>query len=268
MLSRPLAASAIKRIGAAVALIILTAGFSFAATLDEIKKQGTIKIVTTASSPPHGYMDPRTSKLSGIMVEVAELVARDLGVKPEFTEVPFGGLIGGITSGRSDLMSAPLFITPERAQVLDFSSPVYGWGEGIIVREDSTKTFTDTKSLAGNTIGVLVGSVQLNMLKDVPGIKEVRTYPDYVTILAEVRAGRVDGALVDPPSVAYQMKDKNISGVRFVTTFKPEKTWQVGLAVNKGNTVLLTAVNDSLAKNKGEIGKILEKWGVGDLAAK
>jgi polar amino acid transport system substrate-binding protein len=106
------------------------------------------------------------------------------------------------------------------------------------------------------------------MLKDVPGIKEVRTYPDYVTILAEIRAGRIDGALIDPPSVAYQIKDKNISGVKFVKTFKPENSWQVGLAVNKGNTALIGAVNESLAKNKAEIGKILEKWGVGDLAAK
>jgi polar amino acid transport system substrate-binding protein len=267
MRSRPLVARAIGRFAAVLAIFTL-AGGAFAATLDEVKKQGTIKIVTTASSPPHGFMDPRTSKLSGIMVEVAELVARDLGVKPEFTEVPFGGLIGGITSGRSDLMSAPLFITPERSAVLDFSNPVYGWGEGIVVREDSKKAFTDTKSLAGNTIGVLVGSVQLKMLNEVPGIKEVRTYPDYVTILAEVRAGRVDGALVDPPSVAYQMKDKGITGVKFVSTFKPENSWQVGLAVNKGNSALLSAVNDSLSKNKAEVGRILEKWGVGDLAAK
>jgi polar amino acid transport system substrate-binding protein len=258
----------LARLAAAAGLLCLATGSASAASLDEIKKAGTMKIVTTASSPPHGFVDPRTSKLSGIMVEVAELVSRDLGVKAEFSEVPFGGLIGSITSGRSDLMSAPLFITAERSQVLDFSNPVYGWGEGIIVREDSTKTFTDNKSLAGNTIGVLVGSVQLNMLKDVPGIKEVRTYPDYVTILAEIRAGRIDGALIDPPSVAYQIKDKNISGVKFVKTFKPENSWQVGLAVNKGNTALIGAVNESLAKNKAEIGKILEKWGVGDLAAK
>jgi polar amino acid transport system substrate-binding protein len=267
MIPRPVLAG-LTRLAAAASLLALASGTVSAASLEEIKKAGAIKVVTTASSPPHGFVDPRTSKLSGIMVEVAELVSRDLGAKPEFSEVPFGGLIGSITSGRSDLMSAPLFITPERAQVLDFSSPVYGWGEGIVVRDDSTKSFTDAKSLAGNTIGVLVGSVQLNMLKDVPGIKEVRTYPDYVTILAEVRAGRIDGALVDPPSVAYQVKDKNISGVKFVTSFKPEKSWQVGLAVNKGNAALLAAVNDSLAKNKAEVGKILEKWGVADLAAK
>ena len=64
------------------------------------------------------------------------------------------------------------------------------------------------------------------------------------------------------------MKDKGITGVKFVTTFKPEKTWQVGLAVNKGNSALLSAVNESLSKNKADISKILEKWGVGDLAAK
>ncbi len=245
-------------------------GIAKAASLEELKSQGVIKIVTTASSPPHGFVDPRTGKLSGIMLEVAELIAKDMNIKAEFTEVPFGGLIGTITSGRADLMSAPLFITPERATVLDFSEPVYGWGEGIVVRDDNKKTFADLHSLSGSTIGVLTGSVQLNSVKNVPGIKEVRTYPDYVTILAEVRSGRIDGALIDPPSVAYQMKDKGITGVHIVKEFKPDKTFYVGLAVMKGNKSLLDAVNASLAKNKanGEIGKILERWGVGNLAAK
>jgi polar amino acid transport system substrate-binding protein len=251
----------------ALAALVSVAG---AASLEEIKAQGTIKIVTTASSPPHGFVDPRTSKLSGIMVEVADLIAKDLNTKVEFTEVPFGGLIGTITSGRADLMSAPLFVTPERATVLDFSDPIYGWGEGVVVRDDSKKSFTDLHSLSGNTIGVLTGSVQLKSVQNVPGIKEVRTYPDYVTILAEVRSGRIDGALIDPPSVAYQMKDRGITGVHVVKDFKPEKTFYVALAVMKGNKSLLDAVNASVAKNKanGEIGKILARWGVGDLAAK
>jgi len=266
-----------KRICGAFTRALLTASVltalvsaTNAASLEELKAQGTIKIVTTASSPPHGFVDPRTSKLSGIMVEVAELIAKDLSLKPEFTEVPFGGLIGTITSGRADLMSAPLFITEERSKVLDFSDPIYGWGEGVVVRDDSKKNFTDLHSLSGNTIGVLTGSVQLKSVQNVPGIKEVRTYPDYVTILAEVRAGRIDGALIDPPSVAYQMKDRGITGVHIVKEFKPEKTFYVALAVMKGNKSLLDAVNASVAKNKanGEIGKILGRWGVGDLAAK
>lgn len=259
-----------RTVAAVAALTVFVDAAAAAGTLADVKKAGVVRIVTTASSPPHGFMDPRTGKLAGIMVEIADLVAKDLGAKAEFSEVPFGGLIGGITSGRADLMSAPLFITPERSTVLDFSEPVYGWGEGIVVRDGSSKTYTDLASLSGSTIGVLVGSVQLNLLKNVPGIKDVRTYPDYVTILAEVRAGRIDGALVDPPSVAYQIKDKSIGGVHLVAGFKPEKIWEVGLAVDKGNATLLSAVNASLSKNKanGEIGKILSRWGVGDLAAK
>ena len=70
-------------------------------------------------------------------------------------------------------MSAPLFITPQRAEVLDFSTPVYGWGEGLIVKESSAKPYVDLTSMKGDTVGVLVNSVQYNMIKDTPGVKEV-----------------------------------------------------------------------------------------------
>ncbi|HEX7124544.1 MAG TPA: ABC transporter substrate-binding protein, partial [Thermodesulfobacteriota bacterium] len=229
-----------------------------------------IKVVTTSSSPPHGFLDAKTNSLKGIMVEVAQAVGRRLGVSVEFTEVPFGSLIPTLTSGRADLMSAPLFITPQRAEAVDFSDPVYGWGEGLAVRTDSAKTYDSLQSLSGSTAGVLVNSVQYNLVKDVPGVKDVRTYPDYVQLLADLRAGRIDVAMVDPPSIAYQMKLHGITGVRLVEGYTPVNAWKIGMAVNKGDRELLGAVNASLREMKadGELKRILDGWDVGHLIAR
>src|SRR4051794_18172566 len=106
-----------------------------ARTLQEIQASKTLNIVTTASSPPHGFMDPATNSLQGIMVELGEAVAKRMGLTANYTNVPFGGLIPTLTSGRADLMSAPLFITEERAQAVDFTKPIYGWGEGVVVSD-------------------------------------------------------------------------------------------------------------------------------------
>lgn len=235
-----------------------------APTIDDIRARGKLRVVTTASSPPHGFMDPQSGTLKGVMVEVAEAIAKQMGVAAEFTEVPFGGLIAEVTSGRSDLMSAPLFITPPRAEVLDFSAPVYEWGEGLVASSTMTRAVPDLAALSGMTVGVQVSTVQLDMLRQTPGVKEVKTYPDMVTLLGDLRAGRIDVALIDPPSVAYQLKARGLSSMHLVEGYKPVNRWQVGMAVAKGNTGLLAVVNEALAKVKfeGELLRILTKWDI------
>ena len=235
----------------------------------DVKKQGVVKVVITSSSPPHGFLDAKTNSMKGIMFEVAQAIAADWGVKAEFTEVPFGSLIPTLTSRRADVMSAPLFITPQRAEVVDFSAPVYGWGEGLVVADGKPADYPDLKALAGKTVGCLVSSVQYEMLKKVDGIKDVRTYPDYIQLLADIRADRLDVAMIDPPSIAYQIASHGISGIKRVENYKPVNAWKIGLAVNKGDRELLDAVNGSLAKLKqsGQLKKILDGWGVGHLIA-
>jgi polar amino acid transport system substrate-binding protein len=263
-----------KRLAAPLAALSLAILFApapdaSAASLAEIKQRGEVRIVTTSSSPPHGFLDPKVNKLRGIMFEVGEAVAKQLGVKAKYTEVPFGSLIPELTSGRADLMSAPLFITPQRAEVLDFSSPVYGWGEGLIVKESNVKPYADLASMKGDTVGVLVNSVQYNMIKDTPGVKEVRTYPDYVHLMADIRAGRADVGVIDPPSIVYQMKTHNVSGLKLVPSYKPVNQWKIGLAVKKGDKEVLDAVNVAVAKIKqdGELKRILTEWGIPETIA-
>ncbi len=254
---------------AALVMLLALAAHADAASLADVKKQGVAKVVITSSSPPHGFLDAKSNSMKGIMFEVAQAIAADWGVKAEFTEVPFGALIPTLTSKRAELMSAPLFITPQRAEVVDFSEPVYGWGEGLVVAEGKPADYPELKSLAGKNVGCLVSSVQYELLKKVDGIKDVRTYPDYIQLLADVRAGRIDVAMIDPPSIAYQIATHGITGVKRVENYKPVNAWKIGLAVNKGDKDLLDAINGSLRKLKasGQLKKILDGWGVGHLIA-
>ncbi|OZI46810.1 ABC transporter substrate-binding protein [Bordetella genomosp. 5] len=245
------------------------AGTALARPLDEIKAAKTLNVVTTASAPPHGFKNPASNQLEGIMVDVARAVAAHLKVEMKLADVPFSGLIPTLTSGRADVMSAPLFITEERARAIDFSAPVYEWGEGIVVNEKNTRQYPRFQDMKGQRVGVLVDSVQFNMIKDMPDTK-VTTYQDYATLLADVRAGRIDLGIVDPPSIIYQITTRKIPGVKLYNGYVPEKKWQVGMAVEKGNKALLDAVNAALAdmKKSGELAEIGRKWGVSDLMSK
>jgi len=239
-----------------------------ARTLQEIQETGFIKVVTTSTSPPHGFLDPESEELKGIMFQVGRRVAERLGVEPRFTEVPFAGLIPSTKSGRADLMSGPLFITEKREEAIDFTQPIYGWGEGLLVQEHNNKSYPNLKALKGTRVGVLVDSVQYDMVKEV-GPEALRTYKDYPTLLADMRAGRIDVGVIDPPSIAYQMKRLGIEGMKFVQGYDAIKHWNIGMAVEEGNKELLAAVNEALTqmKDSGELRAILEEWGVGHLLA-
>jgi len=244
----------------------LIASHADARSLAEVTQTKTLNVVTTASSPPHGFLDPSSNSLQGIMVDVANAIGKHLGVKVSFTEVPFDGLIPTLTSGRADLMAAPLFVTPERAQVVDFSAPIYGWGEGVVVRDGSNRHYHALDDFKGEKVGTLVDSVQYKMIKALPGT-DVSTYQDYFSLLADVRVGRIDLGVVDPPSVLYQIKAKSIPGVGLDPDYRAQKVWQVGACTQKNNPTLLAAVNDAIAKMKqdGELHAILAKWGVASM---
>lgn len=94
------------------------------------------------------------------------------------------------------VMGAALFITEERAQVVDFSAPIYGWGEGVVIRDGDKKHYGSLADFKGAKVGTLVDSVQYKMIEALPGT-DVPTYQDYFSLLADVRVGRIDLGVVD-----------------------------------------------------------------------
>ncbi|MDR5748323.1 transporter substrate-binding domain-containing protein [Caballeronia sp. LZ029] len=67
------------------------------------------------------------------------------------------------------VMGAALFITEERAQVVDFSAPIYGWGEGVVIRDGDEKHYGSLADFKGAKVGTLVDSVQYMMIEALPG---------------------------------------------------------------------------------------------------
>lgn len=253
----------------AIVPVLFHISASNARSLDEIKESKKLIVVTSAANPPGGFIDPSTNSLKGVMVDLAEAIGAHIGVSVEFMNVPFSGLIASLRSGRADMISAPLFMTEERAKAVAFSDPIYGWGEGIIVSEKAKGGYETLNDLKGKRVATLVDSVQYRMINELPSV-EIKTYPDYTTLLADVRAGRVDLGVVDPPSIIYQIQSKSISGTKLDDSYTPVKTWWVGIAVQLENQSLLASINAAIAKMKenGELEKILKTWGVEKYQAK
>lgn len=253
---------------ATIASIASTIGVSTASarTLAEIQKSGVMNVAATAADPPHGFYDSKTKKFEGIMPDITRAIAKHLGVEAKLNNVQFDGLIPSLQANRADFSSGALFITEKRAEQVDFTVPIYGWGDGIVMPEKSKDSFKQFDDLRGKTVGTLVSSVQYDMLKQLEGTN-VKSYSDYPSLVLDIQSGRLDAGFVDPPNIRYIISSHNISGVKAADEYVPKNHWQVAATVQKGNTELLDAVNNILIemKKSGELKAILDKWGVADM---
>ena len=105
-----------KRIKKWAMLGLLLAGVltSQARSLDDVKKDGKINIATEGQFAPFNFF--QGSKLSGFEIELAELVAKKMGVTIEWKALGFDALLAGLRQDRWDLVIASHGITEERAK--------------------------------------------------------------------------------------------------------------------------------------------------------
>lgn len=114
--------------------------------LAAIKAAGVIKIGTEGTYAPFSYHDA-SNKLTGFDVEIGRAIAQKLGVKAEFVEGKWDGLIAGLDVKRYDAVINQVGITDARKAKYDFSDPYISSQAALIVREDNQaiKSFADLK---------------------------------------------------------------------------------------------------------------------------
>ncbi|MCD4736391.1 MAG: transporter substrate-binding domain-containing protein [Bacteroidales bacterium] len=120
--------------------------------------------IAVYDSPPFGFMNP-DSTFGGLMVEMWEEIARELGWNYEYYQTDMAGLLDGVNHGNFDVGLGSISITAEREQIVDFSQPVNPSETGIGVARSSLKSnfFTYTKPILFS-LGSLIGSLIIILL--------------------------------------------------------------------------------------------------------
>ncbi|MEG0010168.1 MAG: amino acid ABC transporter substrate-binding protein [Aeromonas sp.] len=225
-------------------------------SLAAIQSAGVIKIGTEGAYPPFTFHD-KSGKLVGFDVEIGELIAHSLGVKPEFVEGKWDGLIAGVDAKRYDLVLNQVSITPERLKKYDFSDPYITSKAVVLVHSDndSIKSFADLK---GKTSSQSLTSNFAQLAKN-SGAEVVAT-EGFNQSLELVLTGRVDATIND--SLSYLDFKKHKPDARLKIAATGEKGEQSGALLAKGQPELLAAINQALrgAKQDGAYQKVSLKY--------
>ena len=226
--------------------------------------QQVLKVGSTPTGIPFTFLETKTNTIQGVMVDLITEIGKDAGFQVQIEPMQFSALVPSLTSNKIDIISAAMFATSARKEVIDFSEPVYTYGEGLVVPKTDAKNYASQEDLKGEVVGAQVGTAFVDALKKTGLFSEVKVYDTIPDIMRDVNAGRLKAGFADLPILAYNLKQGAFGEVRLVDSYKPVTVGTVAIGIRKTDQELLGKINASLAKLKanGAVDKILDKWGL------
>jgi cystine transport system substrate-binding protein len=225
----------------------------------QIKSSGVFRIGTEGTYAPFTYHD-ESGKLTGFDVEIGTQIAQRIGVKPQFVEGKWDGLIAGLDVNRYDAVINEVAVTDARKAKYDFSDPYIASHAALIVRSDNStiKTFDDLKGKkSANTLTSNFGKIAASHGAEVIPVQGFNESIDLLT------AGRVDATVNDSLSFLDFKKHKPNAKVKIATLdTSPESSDKSAVLIRKGSPELVAAINKALAdmKKDGTYAKISQKY--------
>ena len=235
--------------------------------LQQIKDSGVLKVGTSAEYSPyefHKVVDGE-DKIVGFDDFIVQEIAKDMGVKVEYTDMDFDGLLGALQADKVDIVLAGMTPNEERKKSVDFSEIYYTNSNVCIVakgKEDSIKSSDDLKKLK---VGVQKGTTQADYVTGDLGITNATQLKKIPDLMLELQNGKID-VIVTGKAVA-QINVKNYKNVAIGnTTVGDEVAETAAAAIKKSddkvdNTAFLKSVNDTIARleKEGKIDEYMQK---------
>jgi polar amino acid transport system substrate-binding protein len=229
---------------------------------------GTLTYGTAATFPPF-ESKATNGDLQGFDIDMIGALSASMGLKSKALDVDFDGLIPALKGKRTDIINSAMYITPERAQNVDFV-PYMVIGETMLTPAGNPKKISKIpQDLSGKTVAVTRGAIgetymtEYNKELKQQGLSEMKilALPTNQDAMLAVQSGRADGFDTSTPGAVATLAGTK-GKFELAATFKNET--KIGIAVRKGDTATASAIGKALAAfvKSGGYGKLLEKYGI------
>jgi polar amino acid transport system substrate-binding protein len=242
--------------------LLLSVAAPRADTLNDIKQAKKIRISIDLTNSPYGRTDEKMQP-SGSDVDIARILAADLGVEFEIVPTTGSSRIPSLQTGKADLVISSLSITPDRAKAIDFSVP-YADLLSVVAgpKNIAVKTLAE---LDGKKVAVTRGTTQdTDLTQRAKGAQIVR-YEDDATLALAVASGQADLFATGRAQV-ININKKNPS--RELEPKITLQTFYLAIGVRKDEPELLKWVNAWVKTNlkNGRLNAINKKYHEVDLS--
>ncbi|WP_327667116.1 ABC transporter substrate-binding protein [Streptomyces sp. NBC_00485] len=228
-------------------------------------KSGQITYCSDISAPPLTYYDV-AQKPVGAEVELGNALAAELGVKANWANTSFNGIIPALQAKQCDAIISQLYIKPEREKAVDFVPYMYA-SNTLVVAKKNAGTIKSADDLCGKKAAGQTGTTVVQYLTDrsakctAAGKAkiDIRQFTKDSDALQQLRLGLVDAYGTTLETAAYVLKQQPDD---FSLAGEPFNRIKVGAATRKDDASLHDALAKALAavSKSGSYDSILKKW--------
>ncbi|MET8642301.1 ABC transporter substrate-binding protein [Streptomyces sp. NPDC004675] len=233
-----------------------------------VRSSGTLRIGSSVGAPPSAYYPDGSHTPEGQDIDIADAVAKVLGVRLERQDASFETILPALRSGKYDVGTGNFGVTTERLKTIDFVTYIDD-GQGFAVKQGDTsfgKRIGDLTQLCGRTVGIGAGTTFEATLDAQKGVctkagkkpYDVKVYSENGATFTALQQGRIDVIMSTINGLRHQAAQPAAH-----TTFLGEyHRLDVGFAFKKGSTLTepFQAAVNQLIKD-GTYARILRKWG-------
>lgn len=224
-----------------------------------------IKICTTNDSPYN--VKDTSGKFVGLDADIVTEALKRLGItNVSYVEGPWDSMVPNLEAKRCDFLQTNIHYTEKRAQVIDFTAPVYFYADTLLVKKGNPLNLHTWEDLAGRSSSAMLGDNYVDWLNKRGDLSAVKTYKTWPELITDVEQGRVDSAIVDGVVSGYYIATNPDAGVELATGYIPQTDMSnyAKYGVPKGYHDLANAFSNVFDEMRvdGTIPTILAKYGI------
>lgn len=232
-------------------------------------KPGELSFCADISAPPLTFFDP-SQKPVGAEIELGDALGKSLGLKTQWKNTAFAGIIPALQGKQCDAILSQLFIKPEREKIVDFVPYMYSSG-ALMVRSSDDKGITGLDTTCGHRVAAQTGTTVATFLQEASKTctssgkakVDIRLFAKDSDALQQLSVGLVDAYGTTVETAGYVMTQKPDT---YKTVGQPYGQIKTGIATVKGNTALHDGLQKALAglHEDGTYDAIMKKWNLTD----
>ena len=234
--------------------------------LQQIKDAGVLKVGTSAEYSPyefHKVVDGE-DKIVGFDDFLVQEIAKDMGVKVEYEDMDFDGLLGALQADKVDIVLAGMTPDEKRKKSVDFSDIYYTNSNVCIVAKGKEDTIKKSEDLKDLKVGVQKGTTQADYVTNTLGISDTTQLKKIPDLMLELQNGKID-VIVTGKAVA-EINVKKYDNIAIGnTTVGDEVAETAAAAIKKSsngvdNTSFVKSVNDTIKRlqDSGDMDKYMQ----------
>src|SRR3954469_8262662 len=249
------------------AIVVLTS--AQAAELPEaIKQAGALRLTVNSTYAPMEYHDPATNELVGLDIDLANELAKRLGVKIVWSETPFAELIPSLQTKRADFIISGISDRASRRESADFVDYLATGPQFFVMAESEAKAATD---ICGKKVGTTRSTsfpVEIEKWSklncEAAGKPAIQYVPgeNSIDVRNQLKQGRIDAAVQGSETLPYAQSQET---GKYRIVGKPFAIGYQGIMFRKDDAALRELVTEKLTAMiaDGSYKAILDKWSLG-----